>query len=417
MCLKKGNEVALSIQLPMSRNLFRRFIDLEHRRRIRDTSGLPESPTNTPQRIKQSSTAVFFKTNEGQGSKGSFIYRVIESLTHPFYVISASDYSVLLANSASGIDTSQGKMKCYELTHNRKNPCNGLSHPCPLHEITKGKKPVVVEHIHFNKDGEERFLEIHAYPIFDESGNVTQIIEYDLDVTEQRWAESQLENETKRSKLYLDLLAHDMANQLQALSINIELINQKIREFDNRGLLEIVNDVKNMVIRSSAIISKARGSEQLRWAPLVTRCLRRAIIEASEIVSELHEGYIVHIMFGVENAYVLADRFLEQLFVNLIENAIIHNTHRNKEVWIKLTATEDKFEVSIADNGPGISPDVIEKLFNPDHRVGGLGLHFSKEIVSKYNGGIHAQNRVPDHHREGTEFLVVLPRIGCVPNE
>lgn len=390
---------------------------MEHRRRVRDTSKLPESPTSTPQRTKLNSTAVFFKANEYQNSKDSFLFRVIESLTHPFYVISASDYSVLLANSASGIDTSQGRIKCYELTHNRNIPCNGQSHPCPLHEITKGKKPVVVEHVHFNKDGEERYLEIHAYPIFDIAGNVTQIIEYDLDITEQRWTELQLENETKRSKLYLDLLAHDMANQLQALSINIELINQKIREFENRGLLEIVNDVKNMVIRSSAIISKARGSEQLRWAPLVTRCLRRAIIEASDIVSELHEGYIVHILFEVESAYVLADRFLEQLFVNLIENAIIHNTHRDKEVWIKLTPVEDKYEVSITDNGPGISPDVIEKLFNPNHRVGGLGLHFSKEIVNKYSGWIKARHRVPGNYREGTEFLVVLPRIGCVSNE
>jgi signal transduction histidine kinase len=393
------------------------FIKVEHEKKATDGSGLSKSPTSTPCNFNQDASATFIESDGYRESRTSFLFRAIESLTHPFYVISASDYSILLANSASGIDTSQGRMKCYELTHNRDVPCNGKSHPCPLHEISKVKKPVVVEHVHFNKDGEERYLEIHAYPILDELGSVIQIIEYDLDVTEQRWAEVQLENETKRSKLYLDLLAHDMANQLQALSISIEMMYQRIEESNTKELLDIVQDIKDTIIRSSAIISKARGSEQIRWIPLVTRNLKSAIIEASEIVSELYDNYIIHLEFLVENAYVLADSFLEQLLVNIIENAIIHNTHKDKEVWIKLIQREDKFQVSIVDNGPGIAPDVIEMLFDPNHRVGGLGLHFSKEIVNKYSGLIRARSRVADDYREGTEFLIILPRIGCVLNE
>ncbi|MDA8162533.1 MAG: PAS domain S-box protein, partial [Desulfobacteraceae bacterium] len=84
---------------------------------------------------------------------------------------------------------------CYGLTHNRTEPCSGDEHPCTLAEILKTKRPVVVEHIHYLSTGEGRYIEIHAYPVFDSKGDCIQIIEYGIDITERK------QSETERQRL------------------------------------------------------------------------------------------------------------------------------------------------------------------------------------------------------------------------
>ncbi len=121
-----------------------------------------------------------------------FLMTVVESLTHPFYVIDARDYTLKIANSAAGkVDLVKGKT-CYEITHRQSAPCSGLEHPCPVDEVRAGRKPVTVEHTHYDNKGEPRAIEIHAYPILNEKGEVTEIIHYSLDITERKRVEGTL---------------------------------------------------------------------------------------------------------------------------------------------------------------------------------------------------------------------------------
>jgi PAS domain S-box-containing protein len=119
-----------------------------------------------------------------------FLSNVLESLTHPFYVIDANDYTIKMANSAAYSQILPEKATCYMISHDFNEPCRGLGHPCPLEEIKKTAKPVVVEHVHYDENGNPRTVEVHAHPIFDSEGNITQIIEYILDTTERRQAQS-----------------------------------------------------------------------------------------------------------------------------------------------------------------------------------------------------------------------------------
>jgi len=120
-----------------------------------------------------------------------FLNSIFESLTHPFYVIDASDYSILMANPAAHLGRLTEGSKCHALTHMRDNPCSG-EHVCPLEEVKRTKKPATVEHIHYDKDGNARNVEVHGFPILDNKGNVIQMIEYCLDITERKQAEEEL---------------------------------------------------------------------------------------------------------------------------------------------------------------------------------------------------------------------------------
>ncbi len=128
----------------------------------------------------------------------------IESLTHPFYVIDAEDYSIKIANSAARALGASGESTCHALTHKSPTPCNTSLHACPLVEVKKTKQPVTVEHIHDDADGNPRFMEVNGYPIFDDDGNVVQMIEYSIDITERKEFQEELKRSEERIRTMVD---------------------------------------------------------------------------------------------------------------------------------------------------------------------------------------------------------------------
>jgi len=131
-------------------------------------------------------------TEERIEQQAAFLDLIIGSLPNPFYVIDASDYTIKLANSAAQFGQISKGATCYALTHNNDRPCGSAEHPCPVEKIRKTKRPVTVEHVHYDKDGNHRNVEIFAFPIFDSEGNVSKIAEYVLDITERKQAEEML---------------------------------------------------------------------------------------------------------------------------------------------------------------------------------------------------------------------------------
>ena len=136
-------------------------------------------------------------TNQQLRQQNKLVTNVLESLAHPFYVIDANDYTVKLANRAAKFGPLTEESTCYALTHKVSKPCRGAERPCPLNEIKRTKKPATTEHRHYDKDGNCRDIEVHAHPIFDSAGKISQIIEYCLDITERKKAEEETRQQHK----------------------------------------------------------------------------------------------------------------------------------------------------------------------------------------------------------------------------
>ncbi len=121
--------------------------------------------------------------------KNNFLTRAINALTHPFLVIDAFDYTIVVANEVAAKSGGTAFATCYGLTHRRGEPCTD-EHLCPLEEVKRTKRPTVTDHVHFDKDGNRRLVEVHGYPIFDEQGTVVQMVEYGIDITERKKRET-----------------------------------------------------------------------------------------------------------------------------------------------------------------------------------------------------------------------------------
>ena len=110
---------------------------------------------------------------------------------------------------------------------------------------------------------------------------------------------------------------------------------------------------------------------------------------------------------------VLADGVqIQQVVLNLVRNAVeaMEETDR-RELTISTRLLTDATEVAVADTGPGIPPELAERLFQPfvttKHTGMGLGLSICREIVQAHHGKLVAAPR-PDG---GTVFTVTLPII------
>jgi len=122
-----------------------------------------------------------------------FLENVLESLAHPFYVIDAKTHEVLMANAAARSPVAAGPVTCHRLMHGLDVPCDGDEHACPLRIVRETRGPAVTEHTHQMGGGEARIFEVRGYPVFDEAGELTQMIEYSLDITERKKVEAERE--------------------------------------------------------------------------------------------------------------------------------------------------------------------------------------------------------------------------------
>jgi len=130
--------------------------------------------------------------------QNKFLSNVIESLTHPFYVINTSNYSILISNSAAQRKSISSNTTCYSTIYNRKQPCDHEGISCPLKEIMKTGKAVRVEHLFTDEQGKKTYLDVHGFPIFNKQGEIIQMIGYALDITDKKIAEEEIQKSQEK---------------------------------------------------------------------------------------------------------------------------------------------------------------------------------------------------------------------------
>lgn len=110
---------------------------------------------------------------------------------------------------------------------------------------------------------------------------------------------------------------------------------------------------------------------------------------------------------------------IQQALINLLENAVIHG-RTTTQIRIRVTADEQAVTVSVADNGEGIPPELLPRIFDSyvtrsdpapadGKRNMGIGLTVCRAILEAHDGSISAQNR----KEGGAEISFRLPYEPC----
>jgi signal transduction histidine kinase len=212
-------------------------------------------------------------------------------------------------------------------------------------------------------------------------------------------------------------VVHDLKNPVNSLDLRAQLLLrdpelperaresvQRIRE-EARSLLRLVLNLLD--------ISKAEeGQLSLRASDIGLDALLAEVVAAHDAKARIAEVTLVH--SGEVQSIVADADLLRRVIENLLDNAIRHAPN-GTEVRVTAARSQSTVEIRVADAGPGIPPEMREKIFERFVQVEsgeravtrtghGLGLAFCKLAVEAHGGSIHVEDASP-----GTLFRVRLP--------
>jgi two-component system sensor kinase FixL len=198
-------------------------------------------------------------------------------------------------------------------------------------------------------------------------------------------------------------LAHELNQPLTAIANYLKGSQRLLESMSDERLATMrgaIDKATEQVLRAGQIIRRLRDFVSRGESERRVESISKLVEEASALALVGAKELAVNVRWQLDPNIdlVLADRVqIQQVLINLIRNAIdamMETTRR--EILIATRANdEDMLEVSVADIGPGIAPEIANQLFQPfitTKREGmGVGLSISRTIVDAHGGRIWAE--------------------------
>jgi PAS domain S-box-containing protein len=246
------------------------------------------------------------------------------------------------------------------------------------------------------------------------------------DITERIQKNQLLLSEKLQSELYLDVMSHDINNLNQIAMGYLELAQENLNL--NGEQKTLINKPLDALRSSTTVINNVKKLRNLR-----EREYQYSILEIGQYLETIKSKYSsvpgrkAVIKYNPDcHCYTRANELLEDVFSNIVINAIKHSKDP-VTINIKLEKVrndkKDCCKVTIEDNGPGIPSNKKCELFerftsDTNNNSGtakkkgtGLGLYIVKTLVEDFNGKVWIEDRVPGDYTKGTKVIVMLPAV------
>ncbi|MBD3157403.1 MAG: PAS domain S-box protein [Candidatus Lokiarchaeota archaeon] len=258
------------------------------------------------------------------------------------------------------------------------------------------------------KEGNERIVEWRNSPLYDGEGNITGVISSGIDITERKKMEENLRTAAETANLYLDVMGHDIRNDLQAIIMAVDILRDQPAKSKDDHFFDTIIEASN---DATHLIQKVNSMRGFLFAPLREISLSDIM---GVVLSDFKASYPymdVELIKKVDSPIVEADDYLYNLLMNLLENSAIHNNKSNPYVRIQIEKLGKGYEISIIDNGSGIPESKKEAIFDSNRRYGGVGIPQALRIADKYGAEISIHDRIRNQPKQGTEFRIWLPKV------
>ncbi|MGC1392384.1 MAG: two-component regulator propeller domain-containing protein [Bacteroidales bacterium] len=219
---------------------------------------------------------------------------------------------------------------------------------------------------------------------------------------------------------FFSIIAHDLKNPFSTIIGFSEILKDGIRSGDPVEIKESATMINDSAIQTFKLLENL-----LEWANSQQGNIsfNPGQINLSELINEefimlndmaIKKNIVLESCFS-KNLTIYADRnMIKTVLRNLISNAIKF-THRNGKVEVNALIEKNMVEISVSDNGVGMTEETISKLFRIDANLSthgtenekgtGLGLFLCKEFVEKHNGEIWVESE----SGKGSNFKFMLP--------
>ncbi|MFO7894094.1 MAG: ATP-binding protein [Longimicrobiales bacterium] len=213
--------------------------------------------------------------------------------------------------------------------------------------------------------------------------------------------------------------SHELRGPLTALRGEVELALRRDREPEEyrRVLASNLQEIERLSQLAEDLLTLARSDAGV----MEPRVQRTDVLERAEHVfrrlqrKATDKDVALELQVDGETEAVMDPRLLDQLLWNLLDNAVKF-TPAGGRVTMTLEGDGDGVRIRVADTGPGLPPDALDRIFERfyradesrthDHETGGtgLGLAIVRAIAEVHGGSVEARNRAGG----GAEFIVAM---------
>lgn len=216
--------------------------------------------------------------------------------------------------------------------------------------------------------------------------------------------------------------SHELRTPIATLRAEMEasLLEKKITDLEARSLiisnleeLSTIQELSNrlLLLAQSPSLKTSKESEKLA----VTESLKLATKKVKALAKKKKIKILEEFSKDAQNYFILAAKDeVTEVFVILLDNAIKYSPTQSV-ITTSVTATKSKIQITISDQGIGISQKDLPHIFKRFYRADtsrsqadgyGLGLAIAKKIVERHQGSIQAKSSSD----KGTTFLIQFPR-------
>jgi PAS domain S-box-containing protein len=267
-------------------------------------------------------------------------------------------------------------------------------------------------------DGKEWFALISAAPVLDREGRFQGTFSIITDISDRKEAEDAL----RESNAELDAFAHTVAHDLKSpLSVLVGFANLLESDYDAMEVSQVKESLQIIghtstkmvsIIDELMLLAQMRRSE-VKLEPIDTpRILNEAMSRLRFMINQYSATIEIANPENIPVALGYAP-WVEQVWINYISNAMKYG---GTPPWVELGGVptpDGRVRFYVRDNGKGLSPDKLDRLFIPFERLEkaraeghGLGLSIVKRIVDKLGGDVD----VTSEAGVGTTFSFILAR-------
>jgi len=296
----------------------------------------------------------------------------------------------------------------------RELPGRRLGDALPVGELPQPGGPL--SHVSYDdEDGDERHLQVSS-SAFPRRGGSTLRIVVVHDVSDRMAMEAALKEKDRLAALgaLAAGVAHEVNTPITGISSYAQMLLADTDDGDPR--YAILKKVERQTFRATQIVNSLLEFARQREHEQAPVKLAQVVDESLDLLRPRLTKRRVRVDWQMpdgEPLIVLGNAGeLQQVITNLLLNGSDALTETGGRMQVELAGDGDRVVLTVADDGPGMSPERLRKIFEPffTTKLGrggtGLGLSISYEIVQRHGG----EMRVESEPGEGARFTVELPR-------
>ncbi len=226
----------------------------------------------------------------------------------------------------------------------------------------------------------------------------------------QQFLLKRLEERNKELNDYAHIVSHDLKSPLRNIDALVSWVQEDHGDELSEGALSYINQIGDHIQRMESLVSGILEYSSIRFKDFKT-----SLIDLNKVIEGIIKHTLVpqHIRIEVQKNFPIIQGDLyrtQQLFQNLIGNAIKYNDKEQGLIKVGFTERNNRFEYFVQDNGKGIAPKYHDKIFKVFQKLDnnkdstGIGLSIVQKIVSGYGGEIRLESELG----KGTTFYFTL---------